>query len=61
MRGRNRDMTETCEGRIEGRDSYRNFGLGWERSSACWGGGGGGGALCDIPRKKKSISNEDCY
>ena len=25
------------------RDSYRNFGLGWERSSACWGGGGGGG------------------
>ena len=37
------------------RDSYRNFGLGWERSSACLGGGGGGGGggLCDIPRQKK--------
>ena len=34
------------------RDSYRNFGLGWERSSACWGGGGGGGG--HIPHQKKA-------
>ena len=44
------------------RDSYRNFGLGWERSSACWGGGGGGVFSVIFPvKKKEGISNEDCY
>ena len=33
------------------RDSYRNFGLGRERSSACW---GGGGFSVIFPVKKKA-------
>ena len=58
------------------RDSYRNFGFGGGGGGGggdqvhaggeikCMlGGGGGGGVLRDIPRqkKKKSISDEDCY
>ena len=44
------------------RDSYRNFGLGEERSSACWGVGGGGVFSVIFPLKKRvEAASLDCY